>query len=168
MLLHSPSPRRRGTTIVESAVVLSVTLLLTMGLIVGGLGIFRYQEVAHLAREGARYASVHGGKYAREGIPQKTGVPAVNTSQDLLDVLLPRTVILDKQYLQVVVTWTAPPDITPSNWPSYADPDPNQAVPGQKIITNNVRVTVSYQWFPEGFLVGPINLSSTSQMQMAY
>jgi len=27
---------------------------------IGGMGIFRYQELATLAREGARYAVVHG------------------------------------------------------------------------------------------------------------
>ena len=30
--------------------------------------------------------------------------------------------------------------------------------------TSKVTVTVSYQWFPEVFLVGPYNLSSTSTM----
>jgi len=168
MLLCSTRSPRRGVTVVESAFVLPVALLLTLGLIVGGLGMYRYQEVAHLAREGARYASAHGGRYAMEGIPGITGVPAINTSQDLRDWLLPRTIILDPQQLQVDVSWTAPPNIQPPNWPSWADPDPNVTPPGSKVITNNVRVTVTYQWFPEAYLIGPITLSSTSQLQMAY
>jgi hypothetical protein len=35
-------------------------------------------------------------------------------------------------------------------------------------IDNAVTVNVTYQWSPEAFLVGPINLSSTATMPMAY
>src|SRR5438034_8528655 len=64
MFLRSHRPRRRGTTAVEAAIVYPVVLLLTLGLAIVGLGVFRYQQVAALAREGARYASVHGGQWA--------------------------------------------------------------------------------------------------------
>ena len=62
---------RPGVATVEFAVVSSAALLFVIGLIVGALGVFRYQEVARLAREGARYASVRGDSYANA-----TGRPA--------------------------------------------------------------------------------------------
>ena len=52
--------RRPGVTIIEGAIVYPVLLTLMLILIVGAMGIFRYQQVASLARQGARYASVHG------------------------------------------------------------------------------------------------------------
>ena len=42
---------RNGVAAVEFAVTSGVTLFLIIGLIVGGLGVYRYQEVAHLARD---------------------------------------------------------------------------------------------------------------------
>ena len=38
----------------------------------------------------------------------------------------------------------------------------------EKPIGNTVTVTVTYQWFPEAYLVGPLTLSSTSTAQMIY
>ena len=83
MLLLSRRQPRSGATLVESAIIYSAAFTLLFGLVIGGLGIFRYQEVAHLAREGARYASTHGGKYTEDGQPTKTGVSAITSSSDL-------------------------------------------------------------------------------------
>lgn len=41
---------RRGATTLEFAAVASVTLPLLLGMLVGGLGVFHYQQVAYLAR----------------------------------------------------------------------------------------------------------------------
>jgi hypothetical protein len=38
----------------------------------------------------------------------------------------------------------------------------------QNPVGNTVTVTVSYQWFPDLYVVGPINLTSTSTSQMSY
>jgi Flp pilus assembly protein TadG len=160
--------QRRGATLVESAFILPAALFLVFGLVIGGTGIFRYQEVAHLAREGARYASTHGGWYAQDGIPSKTGVSAVSSSTDLSNYLVPQTVMLDPTQLQVSVTWTGANVVTPANYPAYEDANPNLVPPGQTIIRNNVIVTVSYQWMPYLYLVGPITLTSTAQMAMSY
>jgi len=40
---------RQGATTVEFAVVAPATFILLLGIVVGGMGVFRYQEVAHLA-----------------------------------------------------------------------------------------------------------------------
>ena len=47
----APSPRRHGTHALECAVVFPVVFLLLFGLLIGALGVFRYQQVASLARE---------------------------------------------------------------------------------------------------------------------
>ena len=75
--------------------VLPIVLFLFMGLVIGTSGVFRYQEVATLAREGARYASTHGGNYQREGIARQTGEPAIASSSDLSTYLKGQTMLLD-------------------------------------------------------------------------
>ena len=106
--------RRRGTTTVEFAITCPIVFFLVFATIIGGLGVFRYQQVAAAAREGARWASVHGTDWNRSNQP-----------------------------LEVVEDFERP-------------------------IGNTVSVTVTYQWFPEAYLVGPITLSSTSTAQMIY
>jgi hypothetical protein len=168
MQLPSNRPQRRATSAVEFAVVGGITLFLILALVVGGMGIFRYQEVAHLAREGSRFASTHGGQYMLDGIDKKTGVPAINSSADLQTYLQSRIAGMDPAYLTVTVSWSAPAKYMPRNMPSFMDTDPSLVPPGQKTISNYVTVTVSYQWMPEWFLVGPINLTSTSTVAMSY
>jgi Flp pilus assembly protein TadG len=58
------SGNRRGIAVVECAVVYPVVMLLLLGTVIMGLGIFRYEQLQTLAREGARYASVRGPSYA--------------------------------------------------------------------------------------------------------
>src|SRR3954452_10626551 len=125
--------RRRAANIVESAVVYPVLMLFVIGLIVGALGVFRYQEVASLAREGARWAAVRGAKYEAA-----TGNAAATESDVINQAILPRAVILDQANLTCHVTW---------------DPDNKQG--------STVTVTVTYHWVPEAFL-GGIDLGSTS------
>jgi hypothetical protein len=63
---HPRSRGRRGATALECAAVYPVAVLLLMGTCIMSLGVFRYQQLQFLAREGARYASVHGPTYASE------------------------------------------------------------------------------------------------------
>lgn len=160
--------RRRGASAVEFAVVSSLMFFLGFAVLVGGMGVFRYQEVAHLAREGARYASTHGGQYNMDGIPSQTGVSAVSSSSDMRTYLLARAVSLDANSLTVTATWSPPTGMTPVNMPTYVNTDPTLIPPAQQTIQNYVTVTVSYQWMPELYLVGPITLTSTSTMPMSY
>jgi Flp pilus assembly protein TadG len=162
------SAARQGATVVEFAVVAPVTFLILLGLVVGGLGVFRYQEVAHLAREATRYASCHGGDYQFDGMPAKTGVPAVFSNADIQAYLSGKTFALDPTKLTVNISWSAPASITPVNLPIYLIVDPTIPPSLQKVEANYVTVTVTYQWMPEVFLVGPINLTSTSTIAMSY
>lgn len=160
--------RHCGATAVEFAIVAPVVLFIIFALMIGGLGISRYQEVAHLARDCTRYAATHGGTYQQEGIAAQTGVPSVVSNSQLHNFLAGRTVMLDPSKIQIDVSWTAPSGVTPANTPVYVDTDPNQTPPGQIVVQNNVIVKLTYDWFPEGYLVGPITLSSTSEMPMSY
>ena len=63
MVRKQGAARRRGMSVVECAVVYPVTILLLMGTLILGLGVFRYQQLQSLAREASRYASVRGPGY---------------------------------------------------------------------------------------------------------
>jgi Flp pilus assembly protein TadG len=126
---------------VEAAIVYPAALMLILGVLSGGMGIFRYQEMASLARAASRYASMHGSQYALN-----TGKPAA-TRQDIYNnAIVPNAVGLDLSKLSYTVTWN------PNNQP----PD------------STVTVTVSYQWSPEVYLLGTFTLTSTSTQQMVY
>src|SRR5271157_2319881 len=57
-------PRRGVAQVLETAILLPVVMMLTLGTCSAAMGVYYYQVVASLAREGARYASVHGTQYA--------------------------------------------------------------------------------------------------------
>ena len=142
---------RRGATLVESAFVLSVLFFLLLAVVVGGYGVLRYQQLAMLAREGARYAAVHGGQYAQE-----TGNPAATAADVYKNGMLPYAVDLDPAHLSYTVSWDT------DNMPYHMSDD------YEKPVANTVTVTVRYTWVPELYLVGPITLTSTSTMPMSY
>jgi len=153
MLIRSPRSRRCGVTMVEAALAYSVLLSLTIGVLVIGLGVSRYQQVAALAREGARYASVHGGQWAAD----LNGGTLTTTNNIYNNAIMPRAAALNTNTLPVSnVTVT------------YADNGqmPTYTVAG-KTTTNIVTVTVNYHWVPALYL-GSMTLSSTSKMPISY
>jgi Flp pilus assembly protein TadG len=143
--------RRRGTTTIEFGIICPIVFFIVFAIIVGGLGVFRYQEVAALAREGARWASVHGGQYAEE-----TNQPAATPADVYTNAIAPGAVGLNPSQLSYSVTWNQ------NNMPLWVDNDV------QKPMGNTVTVTVTYQWIPEMYVVGPLTLTSTSTAQMVY
>ena len=88
--------------------------------LVGGLGVFRYVELASLAREASRQASVHGTGYAND-----TGNSAWSAADVYNNVIQPKAFILDLTKLTYSVTWNV------SNSPAHS------------LILNNQLVTVS-------------------------
>ena len=142
---------RRGATLVESAFVLSVLFFLLLAVVVGGYGVLRYQQLALLAREGARYASVHGGLYAQE-----TGNLAATPADVYHNAILPYAVNLDTAQMSYSVSWDT------DNMPYHTTAD------YEKPVANTVTVTVYYTWLPEVYLIGPLTLSSTSTVTMSY
>jgi Flp pilus assembly protein TadG len=148
MRLLQRSRPRKAAVIVESAIVYPALFILVLGLTVGGIGVFRYQEVASLAREAARYGSTHGAQY-RQDAGLSTGDSTVWSTDIYNNAISPNIVALDVNSLSYTCTWPAV-----INQPNKSDNWPG----------SQVTVTVSYQWFPEVYLVGPITLSSTSSM----
>jgi Flp pilus assembly protein TadG len=148
MILRNPG-RRSAATAVEMAVIAPVFVFLLFALVIGGLGIFRYNQVAHLARQAARYAAVHGQDYHTE-----TGKPAATQASIRTDCILPNASALDPNRLTCTVTWDK------SNIAQQFDST-------GKASRNIVIVTVSYQWIPEAMFGGG-TLTSTSKMPMSY
>lgn len=142
---------RAGTSVVEFAIVCPLTLFFLLAIMVGGIGVMRYQQVASLAREGARWASVHGSDYARE-----TKQPAA-TAMDIYQLaILPHAGTLDESRLSYEVHWNA------NNQPRTVAENYEQPV------GNIVTVTVSYEWMPPILLIGPYTLTSSSSAEMLY
>src|SRR5262249_53012338 len=126
----TPARRRRGALTVETAFVLPVALFLLLALVVGAMGIFRYQETAWAAREGARYAAVRGAQYTSE-VPGATAA----TPQDVYsNAILPSLISIDPSQVTYSVTWNA------NNMPYTVTTDPT------KPQGNTVTVTVTYTW----------------------
>jgi len=146
---HQP---RSGTSVVECAVVYPGVLLFVIGLLVGAAGLLRYEQVASLARRGARYAAVHGTQYAKD-----TGNPAATAADIYNTVIAPNAVGFDAGRMSYAISYN-----------SSNSPYRTSIVSGDIVATGNtVSVTVIYQWIPEAFL-GGISLRSTSVMPMAY
>ena len=144
--------KRRGAAAVEFAVVGSAAFLILIGLLVGGLGVFRYQQIASLARNASRWACVHGTSYATF-----TGNPAASASDVYNNAIEPYATGLNLSKLSYSVSWSN------SNSPSYM-----AVVSGNTVsVANTVAVTVNYQWLPEAFL-GAKTLSSSSVSVMSY
>ena len=150
MRLHKQ--HRPAGTMVEFAVVGSATFLLLLGLLIGGLGVFRYQQIARLARDASRWASVHGAQYAKD-----TKNPSATATDVYNQAIAPNATGLDLTQLNYSVTWNS------SNSPYHT-----ATVSGQQTkIANTVTVTITYQWIPEAILSG-VTLSSTSVSVMSY
>src|SRR5262245_24248279 len=148
MLRRHSQYQRRGAILVEAAIVYPVLFLLIIGMVVGGLGVFRYNRVASLAREGARYASVRGAQFATD-----TGNAAASTT-DVENYVKSMAAGLDAASVTVTTTWAAGNQNL-----TYTS--------GSSTVQNTVSVTVSYPWVPEAFF-GGVTLTSTSVMTMSY
>jgi Flp pilus assembly protein TadG len=91
---------RKGATVVEMAIVLPLFMLMGIGLCVAEVGVFRYHQVASLAHESARWASVHGKNYA-----SRAKKPMATTNDILENVIEPRAIGLDLSKLTPVLEW---------------------------------------------------------------
>lgn len=169
-----PARSRSAATLVEAAIVLPVTLLLVFGLVIGGLGIFRYQEVAYLARLCARYACTHAGQYESDNAAAISAgtLPNVTETYLIQQIIDPAANAMDTTKLSATVSITTPNgtfdwDNTSSNNNRMPTASVTQ---GSSTITvsNTVTVTVTYSWTPELYLVGPITLTSRAVMPLSY
>jgi Flp pilus assembly protein TadG len=100
MLRRCHHRSRRGATLVEAAIVLPATVLLFVGTTVVGLGVYRYNQIAYLARQGSRWASVHGPTYQSD---QKVSAP---TAEDVIsNAVVPQMNGMSRSDLTGTLTW---------------------------------------------------------------
>jgi Flp pilus assembly protein TadG len=151
-MIHSRKPRRHGGVLLEAALVYPILGLFLIGTVTMGLGIFSFQQIASLSREGARWASVHGALYA-----QATGNAMATPAEVYNTAILPLAAGLDTTKLSYTVTWA-----NANQMPTNTDPQTMATV------TNTVTVTVTYQWYPAAYLGGPVTLTSTAVMPMSF
>jgi Flp pilus assembly protein TadG len=148
--------------VLETAIILPAVMMLTLGTCSAAMGIYYYQLVATLAREVARYASVHGGQYF-----QDTG-NSVTAGQmaSALGLNLNNLTYQVQWGTAVSGSWVWTDWVSSSSSPptSY---NPNSVPPGEPQY-NLVQVTVTCQWTPDLYITGPLNLTSTSVMPMSY
>jgi len=174
MRLTKQRLRRSGAHVVECALVFPLVFLLIFGLVVGGMGIYNYQQVCYLAREAARYASVHGGQYQQEkaALIANGTLPNVNKQYILTNIITANATNMDAANVQVSINFNM--SSGSYDWDDTAD-NGNRWPSSVKTIssvnyneTNTVSVTVTYTWNPELYFIGPITLTSTSVMPMCY
>jgi Flp pilus assembly protein TadG len=153
---------RRGAAAVEAAIVFPVLFLCLFALVIGGLGVFRYFQVDCLARESARYLSVRGKNYATYA---KTASPT--EQQTINQVVMPMAAGMNATLLTVQIDWIDRRTDTATDWDSATKSVTSYTANGSPV-TNHVRVTVSYKWFPEAYLAGPYYLRSVTEVPMSF
>jgi hypothetical protein len=173
MMLRTKIRKRTGVYTLEAAFVFPITFFLLLMIVIGSLGIFRYQECAYLARMGTRYGSVHGDNYwyyqrnlrPPNSSPGTAASPASYVSTD--PTTGAQTTFLSYTPTSSTTgpgTYTAWADdiygnriypnlmlLSPTytscrvDWPTVAfNPSMPDNAPGSQI-----RVTVTYHWIPE-------------------
>jgi Flp pilus assembly protein TadG len=147
---------------VEAAIVLPVMLFLLLLLISGGMGVFRYQQVACQAREAARWACVRGSKW--QSATKKT---SPTQQQILQNAVLPFAAGMDTSKLSIQVQWLNEATGMSVPWDSSSKAPTSVTASGQTV-TNRVRVTVTYQWYPGIIVPGSLNLTSTCEIPMSF
>ncbi len=162
MVRRSHPGRRRGALMVESAVVYPLFFVLLFGLVVGGMGVFRYQQVACQAHEAARYACVRGSQWA-----QQTGKTSPTSAEIYQSAVVPVAAGMDTTKLSIRVQWIDESTGTATDW-DQAGKWPTSTTGSGDQVTNRVRVTVTYRWSPEFFFLGAITLTGVSEIPMAY
>ena len=154
--------RRVGSILLESALVYPFLFVLVLAIIMLGLGVFRYQQVAHAAREGARWASVHGEKYSKE-----RSTTAATRDDIYTNAVRPHLAGAQPAWTTCVVDWYKDAagnyDKRPTRSVTYTDSTGAKQVGS---VTNTVSVTVTYNW--NTILFGTIPVSSTSVTPISY
>jgi Flp pilus assembly protein TadG len=163
MIRRSLFMRRRAALLLEGAFVYPLLLALIFMLIIGGMGIFRYQQVACQAREAARWAAVHGSDWHKE-----TGQTFPTKSDIMQQAVLPLGVGMTPSNLSLQVMWVGQDSGQVVDWDTATKFPLSVNAVTNRGVANRVRVTVTYQWTPQLFLVGSINLQSTCEIPISF
>ena len=155
MKRHRKSRARRGATVLEMAIILMIFLVLTLGMLDLGVGIFRYHVIANSARHAARRAIVHGelasalgpwGPGTIDVAASANGVPIVGATGEGVQPLL---VGCDLSQTRVRAEW----------------------IDGGNAVGQHVRVTISSPYRPVMLFIFPgttKTLSASSTMEIAH
>ena len=147
---------RRGQALVEFAMIAPLFFILLLSIVEFGRAIFYVQILNNAAREGARYAIVHGNESANPSGPPP-GYPVVsngdpfagNVKRVVTDYAI--GVIGDVGTVDFIVTVCY---LQPASGPMYACPDNNAGDDmgtgnnGRSSPPQDVNVTVKYQYRP--------------------
>jgi Flp pilus assembly protein TadG len=161
-MTHRPRSHRRGAVALEAAIVYPILFFLILALIIGGVGVSRYQQVALLAEEAARWTCVRGSGWQKD-----SNSSAVTVSQIRQDVVLPMTVGLDPSKLTVAVDWINGITGDVVSWDS-SNRSPTTRNSNQDEVANRVRVTITYLWSPPFLLGGTYKLQSVCEIPMVW
>jgi Flp pilus assembly protein TadG len=151
MRLRPENRKRRGTSLVETSLVIVVFLTLILGTLDLGLGVLRNNALSQAARQMARQAVVHGSLSSSPWGPGAYGPVAASDTGAIATALQPYLIGMDPANVTVTVTW----------------PDGGNA-PDQG---NRVRVALSTPYQPMmTFLFGnpTYTLTATSTMAIAH
>jgi Flp pilus assembly protein TadG len=149
--MHQQIRQRRrffGQNMVEFALVAPLFFFTIFGVLEGGWLLYNQNEITNAARDGARYAAVHGTE--SQGLSDAGDIAAYTVdTDDVKAAIVKRLSISNPDSIQVTVT----------------EPD-GDMVPG-----HHVKVSVSYRYIPLiGYVLGnrTINLSSSSTSVIFY
>jgi Flp pilus assembly protein TadG len=140
--------RFRGQNMVEFALISPIFFFMFFAIIEGGWLLYNQNAITNAARDGARYAAVHGTESQGLSDPADVAAYTVDTD-DVKAAIVKRLSISNPDSIQVTVS----------------EPDGDMA-PG-----NHVKITVSYRYIPLiGYVLGnkTINLSSSSTSVVFY
>ena len=169
--IRARARRRAGSTLVETAIILTVFLTLLFGIMEFGRALYTYHFVSNAAREATRFAAVHGetcNTDADGGSCTPTGGPAgpSNTTPitNFVSNITPPGII--PSAVTTTPTWPSEPrspTICTTNVAGVGGPFPNY--PG---CTVQVQVSYAFNFLAPFVSAASITLSSSSQMVIAH
>jgi hypothetical protein len=138
---------------VESAIIMMAFLLLIFGMIDLGRGVFRHNQLAQAARQGARQAMVHGQLAPAKWNGGPWGPSTINVKADangvpIVDAIQPMLVSCELDKTSIKVEW----------------------LDGSNKLEKSVRVTVTSPFQPVliSFFGGAFDLHAASTMPIAH
>jgi hypothetical protein len=137
-----PGRRSRGQALVEFALVAPIFFVLLIGLIEGGRYVFYAESLNHAAREGARYAIIHGSN--SQPVSARTGPPEDPTGELVKEAVRSAAVGF--------------------NDPGLVIPNPNWWPANNNRRGTNVTVTLQYTYSPVVPLFGDITVEAEATL----
>jgi Flp pilus assembly protein TadG len=139
-----------GGSLVEMALVASMTMAMMIGIIQASLAVYTYHSISEAAREGARYAIVRGA-YC-------TGLTNCNATAAQIQTYVQNLGYDSAANMVVTTTWYSASASLPTSWTACAGVcnDPGDAV--------QVKVTYNFPFAIPFVQKSTLALSSTSQM----